>query len=167
MLFRSAPMATVFAVATVQEEIGLRGAETSAYEVAPDIGINLESGVAGDYPGITEDEAQERLGAGPSLFLHDSSMLPNLRLRDFILEVARDLAIPIQFTVLTGYGQDGAAMQRARGGAPAINVAVPTRYLHSHNGLVAQSDVEAAIRLVAEVVRRLDAGAVAAIRAFD
>ncbi|MFA7249860.1 MAG: M42 family metallopeptidase [Dehalococcoidia bacterium] len=166
---RDAPpaAATTFAVATVQEEVGLRGAETSAYEVAPDVGVNLESGVAGDYPGITPDEAQERLGGGPSLFLHDSSMLPNLRLRDFVLEVARDLGIPVQFNVLTGYGQDGAAMQRTRGGAPAINIAVPTRYLHSHNGVIARADVEATIRLVADVVRRLDGATVASLRDFS
>jgi endoglucanase len=159
-------VAATFAVATVQEEVGLRGAETSAYQVAPDVGINLESGVAGDYPGISEDEAQERLGGGPSLFLHDSSMLPNLRLRDFVLAVAQDLGIAVQFNVLTGYGQDGAAMQRSRGGAPAINIAVPTRYLHSHNGLIARTDVAATIRLVSEVVRRLDGEAVTALRDF-
>lgn len=158
--------ATTYAVATVQEEVGLRGAETSAYEVAPDVGINLESGVAGDYPGISEDEAQERLGGGPSLFLHDSSMLPNLRLRDFVLDAARDLGIAVQFNVLSGYGQDGAATQRSRGGAPAINIAVPTRYLHSHNGVVARADIDATIRLVTEVVRRLDGAAVAALRDF-
>lgn len=159
--------ATTFAVATVQEEIGLRGAETSAYAVEPDLGINLESGVAGDYPGITPDEAQERLGHGPGLFLHDSSMLPNLLLRDFVIDVAGDLDIPLQFNVLTGYGQDGAAMQRSRRGAPTVNIVVPTRYLHSHTGVIARSDVEQAIRLVAEIVRRMDEGTLAALRDFS
>ncbi|MSQ29366.1 MAG: M42 family peptidase [Dehalococcoidia bacterium] len=159
-------VATTFAVATVQEEVGLRGAETSARHIAPDVGINLESGVAGDYPGITADEAQERLGGGPTLFLHDSSMLPNLRLRDFVMEVAASLDIAVQFNVLTGYGEDGAAMQRSGSGVPAINIAVPTRYLHSHNGLIARADVEATIRLVTAVVRRLDGGAVATLRDF-
>ena len=80
-----APLAaTVYLVATVQEEVGLRGAHTSSFHVMPDIGINLESGVAGDYPGITKDEAQEELGKGPTVFLHDSSMLPNLRLPRFL-----------------------------------------------------------------------------------
>lgn len=158
---------TTFAAATVQEEVGLRGAETSAYHVMPDIGINLESGVAGDYPGITADEAQERLGKGPGLFLHDSSMLPNLRLRDFVVEVARDLGIPLQFNVLIGYGQDGAAMQRAHGGAPTVNIVVPTRYLHSHNGVIARSDVEQTIQLVTELVRRLDESAVTSLRDFS
>ena len=159
--------ATTFAVATVQEEIGLRGAETSAYHVEPDLGINLESGVAGDYPGITADEAQERLGHGPGLFLHDSSMLPNLRLRDFVIDVARELDIPLQFNVLSGYGQDGAAMQRSRSGAPTVNIVVPTRYLHSHTGVIARSDVEQAIRLVTEIVRRIDEDTLATLRDFS
>ena len=158
---------TVFAVATVQEEVGLRGAETSAYHVEPDVGINLESGVAGDYPGISEDEAQERLGKGPAIFLHDSSMLPNVRLRDFVAEVAREAGIEVQYSVLTGYGEDAAAMQRSRAGAPTINIAVPTRYLHAHNGIISRHDFAATVRLVTEVVRRLDADTVDQLRSFE
>ena len=158
---------TVFAAATVQEEVGLRGAQTSSHRVEPDIAINLESGVAGDYPGITADEAQERLGEGPTIFLHDSSMLPNTRLRDFVLDVAAEIDVPLQFDVLAGYGQDGSAMQRSRSGVPAINLAVPTRYLHSHNGVIAASDVEQAARLLHELLRRLDAVTVARIAVFD
>ena len=83
------PAATVFATATVQEEIGLRGAHTASYIVKPDIGISLEAGVSADFPGISADEAQERLGRGPGMFLHDSTMLPNLKLRDLFIDVAR------------------------------------------------------------------------------
>lgn len=158
---------TVYAVATVQEEVGLRGAETSAHSVGPDIGINLESGVAGDYPGITADEAQEKVGGGPAIFLHDTSMLPNLKLRDLCIEVARDAGIPLQFNVLAGYGQDGAAMQRAGAGAPAINITVPTRYLHSHNGVISREDFDRAVALVVALVRRLDAETVERVRTFD
>lgn len=158
---------TVFAVSTVQEEVGLRGAETSAHHVDLDIGINIESGVAGDHPGITADEAQERLGQGPAIFLHDSSMLPNLHLRDFVIDTAAQAGIALQFNVLSGYGEDGAQMQRARSGAPSINVAIPTRYLHSHNSMVAREDILGAARLVAAIVRRLDAATVERIRTFD
>jgi putative aminopeptidase FrvX len=151
----------------VQEEVGLRGAQTSAWHVEADIGLNLEVGVAGDFPSMTEDEAQEQLGQGPGLFLHDSSMLPNNRLRDFMMGVAGDLDIPLQFNVLSGYGQDGSAVQRTRGGAPVINVTVPTRYLHSHNSIIHRRDVEQAIRLVTEAVRRLDARTVTELRSFE
>ena len=158
---------TIHAVATVQEEVGLRGAQTSTHAVEPDVGVNLESGVAGDYPGISQDEAQEKVGQGPGIFLHDSSMLPNLRLRDLVADVASELEIPLQFNVLSGYGQDGSAMQRAYAGAPVVNITVPVRYLHSHTGVVARSDIEQTARLVAELLRRLDAPTVERLREFD
>jgi putative aminopeptidase FrvX len=158
---------TVYGVATVQEEVGLRGAQTSAWAVEPDIGFSIESGVAGDFPGISEDEAQERLGGGPGIFLHDSSMLPNNRLRDLVIETAEEIGVPLQFNVLSGYGQDGAMIQKTRSGVPSINLTVPNRYLHSHTGVINRHDVAGAIRLLTEVVRRLDAPTVERLRAFD
>ncbi|MDA0815651.1 MAG: M42 family metallopeptidase [Chloroflexi bacterium] len=158
---------TVFGVATVQEEVGLRGAQTSAWAVEPDIGICIESGVAGDYPGISEDEAQEKLGGGPGIFLHDSSMLPNNRLRDLVIETAEAVRVPLQFNVLSGYGQDGAAIQKTRAGVPSINITVPNRYLHSHTGVIHRGDVGGAVRLITELVRRLDGPTVERLKAFD
>ena len=163
----SRPPNTIYAVSTVQEEVGLRGAQTSSYHIEPDIGINLEVGVAGDYPGITPEEAQERVGEGPTIFLHDGSMLPNLNLRDLFIEVAKDRGISVQFNVLSGYGQDGAEMQRTRGGAPTINIAVPTRYLHTHYGIISRQDFDRAVELVTEVVQRLDAPTVQRLKSFD
>jgi endoglucanase len=157
----------LYGVATVQEEVGLRGAQTSSNLVAPDIGINLESGVAADYPGITQDEAQERLGDGPGLFLHDASMLPNLKIRDFIVEIAQEQSLPFQYEILSGYGEDGAQMQRSRSGIPAINISVPTRYLHSHNGVIHRNDFDNAIALIIEVIKRLDRIEVDRISKFD
>ena len=158
---------TVFCVATAQEEIGLRGAYTSTYNVAPDIGINLESGVAGDYPGTSMDEAQEKIGHGPAIFLHDSSMLPNLRLKELVVETARSEEIPLQFNVLNGYGQDGAEIQRSRGGTPSINITVPTRYLHSHNSLVSKQDFDNAVKLVTALIKRIDDKNMKHLREFD
>jgi endoglucanase len=161
------PPGTVYGVATVQEEVGLRGAHTSSRRVQPDIGISLEAGVAGDYPGINADEAQEQIGKGPAVFLHDTSMLPNLRLRDLFIDVAKEKGIPLQFNVLSGYGEDGAEMQRSSGGTPAINVTVPTRYLHSHHGVISRADFLHAVDLVAAVIRRLDPDTVRRLKAFD
>lgn len=161
------PPNTLYAVATVQEEVGLRGAHTSSYHIEPDIGINLEAGVAGDYPGISQEESQEHVGKGPAIFLHDTSMLPNLKLRDLFIDVARENEIPVQFDVLSGYGEDGAEMQRSRGGAPTINIAVPTRYLHSHYGIISRQDFDRTLELVAAVVQRLDAATVQRLKSFD
>ena len=157
---------TLFAVSTVQEEVGLRGAKTSSFLVNPGIGINIESGVAADYPGITQDEAQERLGNGPGIFLHDTTMLPNLKLRDLVIEVAEKNNIPLQFEVLAGYGEDGAEMQRAFGGAPVVNVSVPVRYLHTHNGIIHRRDIDQTAQLVARLVQRLDHDTVNRIARF-
>lgn len=157
---------SVYGVATVQEEVGLRGAGTSGAMVRPQVGINIESGVAGDYPGITQDEAQERVGNGPGLFLHDSSMLPNLKLRDFVVETAEELGISLQFNVLSGYGQDGAAIQKTGTGVPVVNITVPTRYLHSHNSVVSGADLDGAVRLVRGMVERLNESKVQEITGF-
>ena len=157
---------TLFAVSTVQEEVGLRGAKTSSFLVNPDIGINIESGVAADYPGITQDEAQERLGNGPGIFLHDTTMLPNLKLRDLVIDVSEENNIPLQFEVLAGYGEDGAEMQRAFGGAPVVNISVPVRYLHTHNGIIHRRDIDQAAQLVAKLVQRLDHDTVGRIARF-
>ncbi|MBI4234032.1 MAG: M42 family metallopeptidase [Chloroflexi bacterium] len=167
LLSKRPPPNAVYAVSTVQEEVGLRGAHTSANLVRPDVGINLEAGVAADYPGTSQEEAQERLGGGPGLFLHDSSMLPNLKFRDLVVDVAREQGISLQFEVLSGYGQDGAEMQRAYAGIPTINITVPTRYLHNHNGVISRQDFDGAVALVSEVVRRLDADTVRRLRSFD
>jgi endoglucanase len=157
---------TLYAVSTVQEEVGLRGAQTSSYIVKPDIGINIESGVAADYPGITQDEAQERLGSGPGVFLHDTTMLPNLKLRDLVIDVAEETDIPLQFEVLAGYGEDGAEMQRSFGGAPVVNISVPVRYLHTHNGIIHRRDIDQTIELVSKLVQKLDQATVESIRSF-
>lgn len=161
------PPVTVVGAATVQEEIGLRGAQTSGYLAEADIAINLESGVAGDYPSISPDEAQEQIGGGPSIFFHDSSMIPNTRFRDFVVDLAERESIPIQFNVLSGYGQDGSAIQRTRGGVPVVNIGVPTRYLHSHQGLVARSDIEECVGLVTKIVTSLTDNVVENLRSFD
>jgi len=164
---KHAPPNTVYAVSTVQEEVGLRGAHTSSFLVNPDIGINIEAGVAGDYPSITSDEAQERVGEGPTVFLHDSSMLPNLKLRDLVIDVAKDKGIPLQFEVLSGYGEDGAEMQKTHSGTPTINISVPVRYLHNHNGVISRKDFDRAVELVVEVAQRLDHATVQRIKSFD
>jgi len=158
---------TIVAVATTQEEIGLRGAHTSTALVEPDLGISLEVGVASDYPGTSPKEAQEALGKGPGIFLLDSSMIPSRKLKEFVVEVARRQGVPIQFEVLTGYGEDGAEMQRYKGGRPSINLTVPTRYLHSHIGILSRKDFDRAVELLTAVLLALDQKAVEQIKSFD
>jgi endoglucanase len=154
-------------VFTTQEEIGLRGAATAVDLADPDIGVSIEAGVAADYPGIGPGQAQELLGGGPGIFLLDSSMIPNRKFRDFFFDVAAEEGIPLQPDVLTGYGEDGAEIQRYDTGRPSVNMTVPTRYLHTHTGIIQRSDFDQAVELLIAVLTRLDAETVEEIGSFD
>lgn len=154
-------------VATTQEEIGLRGAQVAVDYADPEIGISIEAGVAADYPGIGPTQAQERLGHGPGIFLLDSSMIPNARFRDFFFDVAEAEGITLQPDVLTGYGEDGAEIQRYDTGRAAVNMTVPTRYLHGHTGIIQRSDFDQAVDLLLAVLRRLDRETVDELSSFE
>ena len=158
--------ADVVWVATTQEEIGLRGAQTAVALASPDIGISIEAGVSADFPGIGPTQAQERLGRGPGIFLLDSSMIPNRKLSDFFFDVAKDAGISLQPDVLTGYGEDGAEIQRFDTGRPSVNITVPTRYLHAHTGIIQRSDFDQAVELLLQVLSRLDRETVADVASF-
>jgi putative aminopeptidase FrvX len=158
--------AEVVWVATTQEEIGLRGAQTAVALAQPEIGISIEAGVAADFPGIGPTQAQERLGGGPGMFLLDSSMIPNRKFRDFMFRIADETGISLQPDVLTGYGEDGAEIQRFDSGRPSVNITVPTRYLHSHTGIIQRSDFDEAVQLLIEVLQRLDQETVRELGSF-
>lgn len=155
---------TVYGVGTVQEEVGLRGATTSVSLVEPDIGFALEVDIAGDTPGVQEHEAQAKLGKGPSILLYDSSMVPHRRLRDFVADTAKAAGIPIQFSSMAGGGTDAGRIHIYKGGVPSLVIGVPTRYIHSHAGIIHRDDFDNAVRLMVEVAKRLDEAALAAIK---
>jgi len=154
-------------VATVQEEVGLRGAQTAAAIAKPDIAIAIEGGVAGDAPGSRPEETQARLGGGPGIFLFDTSALPNRRLVAFVQETARQKGIPLQADLVQGYGDDSAELQRANGGAPTVNLVVPVRYTHVHNGVMTRADFDRTVDLVVALLERLDAAEVGRLRDFE
>jgi endoglucanase len=157
----------LFYAATVQEEIGLRGAITASDIVKPDIGIAFEVGITKDSPGVAPEEAQEVLGAGPGVFLYDASALPNLKMIAFTKDVAASHSIPLQYDLITGYGEDAAAIQKSNGGVPAENLVVPTRYTHAHNGIINRADFDRMVQLVIAMVEKLDAAQVARIKDFS
>ena len=157
---------TIYFVGTVQEEVGSRGAETAVAIVKPDLGMSLESGIASDYPGGGLEAAQERLGSGPTIYLADAGMLVNLKLRDFLKQIARQNHIPLQTEVTSGGFEDSERLQRFDGGRPSINLAVPTRYLHNNNSEIDRVDLEQSIDLLVKALPRLDASTVAQISKF-
>jgi endoglucanase len=156
----------LFFVATVQEEIGLRGAEASSALVRPDIGFAIEAGVVGDVPGARPEESQVSLGAGPGMFLYDSSALPNRKLVALVKDTARTRNIPLQLDLVQGYGDDSAEIQRSNGGVPTVNLVVPTRYTHVHTGIINRRDFDQMVDLMVALLQRLDANTVKELRNF-
>ncbi|HEX7137245.1 MAG TPA: M42 family metallopeptidase [Vicinamibacterales bacterium] len=151
---------------TVQEEVGLRGAESAAAIVKPELALALEGGITGDvFPGHPE-ETQVRLGGGPGIFLFDSSALPNRKLTTLIRQTAAEKKIPLQTDLVQGYGDDSAELQRSNGGVPTINVVAPIRYTHSHNGIMNRRDFDQMVELLVAVLQKLDGTTVAKIRDF-
>jgi len=151
---------TVYGAATVQEEVGLRGATTISHVVDPDVAIVLEVDIAGDVPGIKPQEAPTKMGEGPSLLTYDRSMIPNQPLMEFVIKVAKEAEIPLQLSQVSGGGTDAGRIHVSRAGCPSVVISVPTRHIHSHVGLLSLEDVDNAVRLVIELLKRLDAGTV-------
>ncbi len=154
----------VYAVGNVQEEVGLRGAVTMSNTVEPDIGIALDVGIAGDVPGVRETEAQGKLGGGPLILLYDATMVPNQALRNLVVDTAEELGIPYQFDAIAGGGTDAGRMHLWGRGCPSIVIGFATRYIHSHAGLIHRDDMENAAKLVAAVIKKLDAATVQKIK---
>jgi putative aminopeptidase FrvX len=150
----------VYGVGTVQEEVGLRGAKTCTHFIQPDIGFAVDVGIAGDTPGVTEKEAQGKLGAGPQIILYDASMVSHKGLRDFVVGVADELNIPYQYDAIAGGGTDSGAIHVTMNGVPALAITIATRYIHSHSSMLHRDDYENTVKLIAEVIKRLDAQAV-------
>jgi putative aminopeptidase FrvX len=151
---------------TTQEEIGLRGAQAAAAIVKPDVALAIEGGITGDvFPGRAE-ETQVKLGAGPGIFLFDSSALPNRKLTALVKDTAAQKRLPLQTDLVQGYGDDSAELQRSNGGVPTINMVVPIRYTHSHNGIMNRRDFDQMVDLLVAILQRLDGPTVAKIRDF-
>jgi putative aminopeptidase FrvX len=146
----------VYSVGTIQEEIGSRGAQTSASKINPDIGIAVDVGIAGDTPGISEKEAMSKMGKGPQIILYDATLVAHKGLRDYIINLADELGIPYQFDVIPGGGTDAGPMHLAHDGVPSLAITIATRYIHSHAAMLHRDDYENAVKLIVEVIKRLD-----------
>jgi endoglucanase len=156
----------IFYAITTQEEIGLRGAHTAAEVIKPDIGIALEAGVTGDVFRGHPEESQIKLGAGPGVFLYDASELPNRKFVRFVEKTAAAKSIPLQYDLVTGYGDDSAEIQKSNGGVPTVNLVVPVRYTHAHNGIINRRDFDRTVDLMMALLESLDGPTVASIRDF-
>ena len=155
---------TIYGVGTVQEEVGLRGAQTSTDMIKPDLTFVLDVGIAGDTPGLEGLHIDVKLGKGPILLLADASMIPNRSLRDFVIDTANSHNIPLQFATMMGGGIDGGAIHKHGSGVPTVSFGIPTRYIHSHTSTFHREDYENLFRLLIELTKKLDASTVDLIR---
>jgi endoglucanase len=158
---------TVFGVATVQEEVGVRGATTSVEAVNPDVAIILEVDIAGDVPGIKPEESAIKMGGGPTVLAYDTRMIPNIKLRNLVIDTAAELKIPLQLSAMEGGATDGSAVHLHKTGVPTVVISVPTRHIHSHNSIMRRQDYDAALKLATAVVRKLDKETVAALTTWQ
>jgi endoglucanase len=146
---------TIYAVGTVQEEVGLRGAATSAFGIYPDVGIALDVTVAGDTPEIREVDAPIRMRKGPSLTVADSGMIVPLKVLRMLVDAAEENKIPYQLETGLPGSTDAARILLTREGVPSGVISVPTRYIHSATSLLSLEDAENAVRLLIATVQRI------------
>lgn len=147
---------TVVGVATVQEEVGLRGATTSVRAVDPDVAIVLESDIAGDVPGIEPEESSVKLGAGPTVLIYDRRMIPNLKLRDLVIDTANDIDVPVQLSYSEGGATDGGEIHLHGTGVPTVVFSVPARHIHSDSSIIHRVDYDRAVKLLVALIQKLD-----------
>jgi tetrahedral aminopeptidase len=146
----------VYAVATVQEEVGLRGAPTAAYAIDPDIGIAIDGSLASDVPYAKAHERHCVMGGGAGIYIMDSRTISDRSLVRFLVRLAESHGIGHQMNL--GGGTDAAIIQRHRTGARVCTIGAPTRYMHSTAQLCHKNDIEDTIRLLATFLENAHKG---------
>ena len=146
---------TVYAVGTIQEELGLRGAATAAFGVDPDVGIALDVTIAGDTPGVREFDTNVKMGKGPVLTVSDSGLITHPKVLRWLIDTATQNSIAYQLeTGLLGT-TDAARMALTRQGVPSGTISTPARYIHSPVGLISLKDAENCAKLAAAAVQKI------------
>ncbi len=130
----------VYAVFTAQEEVGLRGAKTSAFSINPDMAIAVDVSNVGDTPESLE--LNLRLGKGPAVKIKDSSFIIHQSVKDILIDCAKENSIPYQLEAASYGGTDAGAIHLSGGGIASGTISIPTRYIHSANEVIDKSDLE-------------------------
>lgn len=141
---------------TVQEEVGLRGAEVAAYNVKPDIALVIESTTCSDVHGFKPHEYVTELGGGAAVTFMDRTTIVNREFSDWLMNEGKAMEIPVQYKRTAMGGNDAGAIHKANEGVKTASVSVPCRYLHSPVGVASKSDIEAVRRLVFMFVEKVD-----------
>jgi endoglucanase len=154
---KSKPAYDFYAVFTVQEEVGLRGAQASALKIQPDFGFGLDTTIAYDVPGSSPQERCTALGEGAAIKLMDSSVICDYRMIEFMKSAAKRHKIKWQPEILAAGGTDTGSLQRMVAGGSIVGaVSIPTRHIHQTIESCHKDDIAECIRLLAACVCELD-----------
>jgi putative aminopeptidase FrvX len=151
----------LYSGATVQEEVGLRGAQTAANMIKPDIFFALDASPANDMTGDKKEFGH--LGKGALLRIYDRSMVTHTGMRDFVLDTAESNSIPYQYFISQG-GTDAGRVHTSNEGVPSAVVGICSRYIHTHASIVHVDDYAAARELIVKLVKSTDQSTVDSIR---
>ncbi|WP_199425594.1 M42 family metallopeptidase [Thermaerobacillus caldiproteolyticus] len=152
----------LYSGATVQEEVGLRGAQTAAAMIQPDIFFALDASPANDMTGDKKEFGH--LGKGALVRIYDRSMVTHRGMREFVLDTAETNNIPYQYFVSPGGGTDAGRVHIANSGVPSAVIGICSRYIHTHASIIHVDDYAAAKQLLIELVKKCDKATVEAIR---
>ena len=150
--------ATLYGVGTVQEEVGLKGAKTSAFGINPDMALALDVTISGDHPGIKEEDAPAQAGKGPAIILTDASgrgLITHPQVKELLISTAEEEGIPYQLEVSDGGTTDATSIHLTREGIPTGVISPASRYIHTPVSVVNLDDVENAVRLILAVLKRI------------
>jgi putative aminopeptidase FrvX len=152
----------LYSGATVQEEVGLRGAQTAANMIKPDIFFALDASPANDMTGNKKEFGH--IGKGALVRIYDRSMVTHRGMREFVLDTAETHNIPYQYFVSPGGGTDAGRVHTANNGVPSAVIGICSRYIHTHASIIHVDDYSAAKQLLIELVKKCDKATVEAIR---
>lgn len=144
--------AEIYAVVSVQEEVGVRGATTAAFEIEPAVGVAVDVTIAGDLPGADRSTQVCALGKGAAIGLMDSGSISDPRLVRTFKGLAEKQSIPYQMEILPRGGTDAGGIQLTRAGVPVITISIPIRYVHTVNEMAYVADIDATVDLLAAYI---------------
>lgn len=154
-LKETTPDVSVYGVFSVQEEHGLHGAKTAAYMTDPDIAIALDVSLAQDTP-VDGGDNPAKLGAGAGIIVYNRGVVPNLGLRNRLIQLARHRQITHHLDTVWGGGYDTNAIQTVKSGVPVCVLGIPSRYIHGFGAMVHLQDIEAVTSLSLALIEETD-----------
>lgn len=153
-------------IGTVQEEVGLRGAQTSSSTVETDLAIILDVTICGDTPNVDSRKFQTNMNSGPSICLFDKRTIPNQKLLGYVKTIAEKNKIPIQYYTMQTGATDGGRYNVMAGGSAVISIALPARYVHANNSMISKADYQNTKKLIVNLINSLTSERIDDITSF-